>query len=223
MAGLKDNFPGVFAKDTGYGVTPDEMDMYRKYDVIFPTTSITWFGTTAAGTAGAAKAYVVINKTADYPRNVAAAVEGTADMGGVWVINGKNQFGESITETITVGTAANGGTVAGTKIFAEVLSGTCTIAATGVGNGTPKLGVDTTGTTLLFGLPDKIASTADVKAITWAKENVVTTLNGGTIGAYVDTTQHGFRGTADLAGTEVYSVLYKPTYNASGQAVQANL
>lgn len=224
MAGLKDQFPGVYANGVGYQATPDELDMYRVYTVNFPAFGTAgYFGSAAAGTSTQAKAMVVINKTADYPRNIAATFEGTSDMGGVWVVNGKNQFGEAITETITVGTAANGGTTKGTMVFAEVTSGTATFATGCVGNGTPVLTVDTVKTSLMFGLPDKIGSTADVKNITWTNEFVSTAINGGTIGAYVIAGQHAFRGTEALAGTQTYSVLYKPTYDASGQAVQANL
>jgi len=215
MSGLKDRFP-EFAFG-GYRVSPDEMDRYEVYSVSNPSTSSSWFGTAAAGTADQAVALVVTNKLADYPRNLAGAVAGSSDMGGVWVVNGYSQFGEEITDTITIGTAANGGTVGGSKVFAEVTSGTFTFDSGAIGNGTPTLGVDTTGTSVVFGLPAKIGAASDVKSITWIDGTVATAINGGTIAAYVDTTEHGFAGTANVTASDRYQVWFRPTYDNSGQ------
>lgn len=214
MSGLKDRFP-EFAFG-GYKVSPDELDRYELVYVLNPQTSATWFGTTAAGTSTEAKAMVVDNRLADFPRNLSGGVAGSSDMGGVWVVNGKSQFGETISETITIGTAANGGTTAGTKVFSSVTSGTFTFA-TAIGSGTPKLGVVTAGASVIFGLPAKVAGSADVKAITWVNNGTPTAINGGTIGAYVNSSVHGFRGTADVALTDRYMVWYKPTYDNSGK------
>lgn len=213
MPGLKRWFPDV--RFDGNRVTPDEIDSYDMVQVMHPSTSATWFGTTAAGTAGQAKAYVVINKYADYPRNLAGAVAGSSDLGGTWVLNGKDQFGVSITETITVGTAANGGTTDGTKVFSSVTSGTFTFATASLGSGTPRLGAVTTGTSVLFGLPYKIASVDDIKFITWINNGTPTTLNGGTVqsSTYVDTTAHAFRGSATVALTDRYVVWMKSSFN----------
>ena len=215
MSGLVDRFP-EFAFG-GYKVAPSELDKYEVYYVNHPQTSTSYMGTTAAGTSTQAKAMVIVSKTCDYPRNLAGAVAGSSDMGGVWVVNGKDQFGSTITETITIGTAANGGTTAGTKVFAEITTGTCTITEGAVGNGTPTLGFDTTGTTVIFGLPSKIAGSADIKNITWINDGTPTAINGGTIGAYAVAAVHGFRGTSDVALTDKYVVWYKPTYDNSGK------
>jgi hypothetical protein len=223
MSGLKQHFPEF---QFGARVTPDEIDRYDQYQVINPSISDVWFGTVSAATANAA--YVLTNIRADYPRNVLFVALGVAGgMGGTAVVNGKNQFGEVITETLSFGSAAGGGTVAGTKIFAQVTSATFTpVGLGGTAVGTAKLGVaiGTSATTaFVLGLPSKIAATTDVKAITWSKEHVSTTLNGGTIAAYVNTAQHGFTGSAVMGGTEVYTVLFKSTYDNSGKANLAAL
>jgi len=225
MPGLKQYYPDFQMPATRNRVTPDEIDQYRNYHVVYPSTSVSWFGTAAAGTAGQAKALVVLRRNSDAVagRNLAGIVLGSSDMGGTWTVNGKDQFGVSISETITVGTAANGGTTAGTKVFAQVSSGTVTFATAALGNGTATLGVDTIGTTVLFGLPDKIASTADVKAISWTTEFTATTINGGTVGAYVQTATHSFRGTANVAGTQTYQVMYRPTLSLEASNNQAAL
>lgn len=198
-------------------VTPDEIDRFETYHVANPSTSATWFGTAAAGTASQAKSLVVINQYADYPRNLNGIVTGSAAMGGVFVVNGLDQFGAPVSETITVGTATNGGTTAGTKVFAKFTSGTFTFASDASGNGTPTLGCVTTGTLALFGLPCKIGGSTDVKSITWINNGTPTTLNGGTIGAYVSVGAHAFRGTSNVALTDRYVVTVKSTYdNSSG-------
>lgn len=207
---------------SGQLVNPGEIDRYEIYDVLFPSHAGN-VGTTAAGTASDAKAMVITNKYPDYPRNLAGAVAGTADLGGSWVVNGFDQFGSAITETITIGTTADGGTTSGTMVFGQVASGTFTFDADSVGNGTPALQYDTDGTALKFGLPFKIAGTADVKSITWTDELAQVIINGGTIGAYVgsggeDGYNNWFRGTADLAGTQTYHVVARPTFvNPSGK------
>lgn len=215
--------------NAGGQVAPNEYDAYTQYQVINPTTSATWFGTAAGGTSTEAKPLVIINKLADYPRNLLYSVVGTNDMGGTWVVNGKNQFGETITETVASGTVAAGTpafAIAGTKIFASITSGTFTVTTGAVGLGSARLGVAVgTSTTAAFklGLPTKIAGSTDVKAITWSKENVTTTLNGGTIGSFVDATNHAITGSAIMGGTECYTVLFKTTYSNLGKPNLASL
>lgn len=228
MSGLKED-------QFGFGpakrqVTPDEIDRYEQYVVVNPSISPTWVGTAAGGTAGQAKALVLINKNLDYPRNLLYGVVGTADMGGTWVINGKDQFGQVVSETVVLGTAAAGTpavAVAGTKIFAQVTSGTFTVAATGVGSGSARLGVaiGTAATSKYYlGLPSKIGAVTDVKTISWSKEFVQTTLNGGTVDStLVNTTSHAFNGTSIMGGTETFVVSFKPTYDNAGKANMALL
>lgn len=206
-------------------VTPDEIDRYEQYVISNPSTSATWCGTAAGGTASQAKALVIINKNLDFPRNLLYGVVGTADMGGSWTVNGKDQFGQVVSETVALGTAAAGTpavAVAGTQIFAQVTSGTFTVAATGVGAGSARLGVaiGTAATAKYWlGLPSKIGAVADVKTIAWTKEHVQTTMNGGTVDStLVSTTTHAIAGTGIMGGTESFTVLFKPTHDNAGKA-----
>ena len=219
MGGLKKHFPDI--RFSGNLVTPDEMDQYIKYDVINPGTSLTWVGTCAAGTNAQAKALVLINKSLDYPRNLMYGVVGTNDVGGSWTVNGYDQFGVTVTETVGNGTVAKGTPAfsnVGTQIFAEVTSGTFTFATGSAGNGSAQLGVPlggTDGSIAYFGLPTKISAITDVKSITYMTEFAPKTLDGGTISTtLVDATNHRFCGTADLDGTTSYSVTINPKYNA---------
>ncbi len=204
----------------GQQVQPADIDRYERINTGILSISATWFGTAAAGTSTQAKAYVIINKYADYPRNALYAVAGSSDMGGTWVLNGFDQFGVGVTETVAIGTAANGGTVAGTKIWSHIDSGTFTFTTGDLGSGTPKVGVaiGTAGTTAFkLGLLTKIGGSTDVKSITWTTQNVTTTLGGGTFGAFVDTTNHAFSGSSIMAGTESYNVILKPTWDNKGK------
>lgn len=227
MSGLKEY--DVAFQAAKAQITPDEIDRYERLTVLNPTTSSTWVGTAAGGTSTVSRALVLINTLLDHPRNLLYSCVGTNDMGGTWVVNGQDQFGAVITETVGNGTVAAGTpafAVAGTKIFAKVTSGTFTVTTGAVGIGSARLGVAVgTAGTLAFklGLLTKIASTTDVKAITWSKEHVTTTLGGGTIGAYVDSTNHAFTGTAIMGGTEAYTVLFKSTFDNGSKPKLTNL
>jgi len=205
-------------------VTPDEIDNYHVVNTGILSTSATWVGTAAGGTSTEAKALVLINRLLDHPRNLLYSMVGTADNGGTWTINGKNQFGEVVTESVGSGTVAAGTpafAVAGTKIFREVTSGTFTVATGGVGLGSARIGVAIgTAPTAAhkLGLLTKIGGSTDVVGITWVKENVVTTINGGTIGALVDATNHAFSGSAIMGGTESFKVLVRPTFDNASQS-----
>lgn len=207
----------------GQRVQPSDVDRYEHLNTGVLSISATWVGTAAGGTSTQAKVLVLINKILDHPRNLLYSQVGTADMGGTWIINGVDQFGGTVTETVGNATVAAGTpawAVAGTKIFREVISGTFTTATGGVGLGSPRIGVavGTAGTTAFkLGLLTKIGGSADVKTITWVKENVATTLNGGTIGAYVDATNHAITGTSIMAGTESYKAIFVPTWDNKGK------
>lgn len=220
---LKKNQPAL--RFSSFQVSADELDLIDTYQVTNPSVSATFFGTTAAGTATQVKPYVVISKTADYPRNAVYGVAGSAGMGGTFTVNGRDQFGNSLAETVTIGTAANGGTTAGTQIWAEISSGTFSFHSGAVGSGTPKVGVafgTAAGLVGRFGLPVKIARVADVKAVTWINQGTVTVLNGGTVDStIVGTTSSTFNGTAVGAITDQFVVRYKSTYVAEENVINS--
>ena len=219
--GLKNVMPGFNARGTElpeYQVTPDEIDAYQQYIVLYPSRDYNDVGTFAGGTNTQAKALTLLQKRLDYPRNVQVSVTATADAGGTADVNGYDQFGVSITESIGFGTATAGtpgGINAGTKIFSQVTSGTFTYAVTG--NGSASLGYGTSEGSVKFGLPMKIGNIADVKNIVWTKSFAWTTFNGGTYtSTHVDTTNHAVIATAALGGTEAFVVTLKSSYDASG-------
>ena len=217
---FKRSQPALRFANSEQGVSADEMDVMQQYIVINPSFSSTWFGTFAVAGTAAVKSLVVINAIADYPRNVEFGMAGTATgMAGTFVLAGRDQFGNVISETLGYGSADNGGTVVGTKVFSQVTLGTLTMG-TAIGNGTARLGVGTLGTTCLFGLPNKLGGTTDVKTIAWGSNGNSSTVGGGTIAAFVNVPQSAIKAPNSLGGTvATLSVLYQPSYVTEGDLV----
>ena len=219
---LKRDIPGLRFDLKSYAVQPDEIDRYEQYVIAFPSYSATWFGTWPVAGTAATGTLVLINAIADYPRNLEFVLVGTGvGMAGTATIYGTNQFGGSVNEAFGFGSADNGGTVVGTKIFAQISAGTL-LFGTAVGNGTAKLGVGTLGTTTLFGLPAKIGGTTDVKLVSKGGSVGMLTAGGGTIAQYVDVPNHAIKSPTNVVSANIISVIYKPTYNAEGSVI-ANL
>lgn len=219
--GIKSGYPELGM--LGQKVAPEEIDRYEQYVIAFPSYSQTWFGTWPVAGTAATGTLVLINAIADYPRNLEFVLVGTATgMAGTATIYGTNQFGGSINEVFGFGSADNGGTVVGTKIFAQISAGTL-LFGTAVGNGTSKLGVGTLGTTTLFGLPAKIGGTTDVKLLSKGGSVGMLTAGGGTIAQYVDATVHAIKSPTNVVSANIISVIYKPTYDAKADPNMANL
>ena|SRR3990167_10455277 len=203
-------------------VSPDEMDAYTVYNVNNPVTGllgVSAVGTAAVGGTSSVQALVVTSKYPDYPRNIAFAVTGThGSLGGTLTVNGFDQFGSAITETITVTNADNGGTTSGTRVFGQFSSGTVSLG-TAVGNGTSTVRF-VAGTDCYFGLPVKIASENDVVHYGHTVGTGMVTIGGGTnIGSLVSTTVHAFRPFAAFVGTSFFNVWVKSTYNSEADIV----
>jgi len=218
MPGLKKHEPSF--RFNSNKVTLDEINKREQYIVSDPGYSSSYIGTAAGGTSTQAKALVLINAAMDYPRNVLYSCVGTADIGGTWTINGTDQFGVSVTETVGSGTAAAGTPafgIAGTQIFDTVTSGTFTVAGVGAGSAAIGQCIGTGATDKCwFGLPGKLGALADVKTITWTDEDAQTTLSGGTLATavHINTTTHAFGGTETVEGTQTYVVSFLSTYNS---------
>ena len=225
MSGLKKDLPSLaFSKNQ---ITPDEIDRYEQYWVFSPSISSTYIGT-ANGTATTAQAFTISNLYPDYPRNLAYSVTGVAGgQGGTISLSGQDFFGGTVTETVSIATAAGGGTVIGTAIFAKVGGGTFTpVGLGGTAIGTAAIGFGTavgSASGAWFGLPQKIGSTADVKTITWGSLNVTTTLGGGSAigtlvhGAGGTVPQHAFQGTSTVMTSDRYLVTYQSSWDNSSQ------
>lgn len=211
MAGIKSYLPDI--KIQKQGVTWDEMDAYRVL-TIRPAINVRWWA--SAGTAGTAAlgTFTMVNRLPDWPRNINFILAGSATgMAGSIDVSGKDQFGNTIAETLGFGSADNGGTVVGTRVFARLDSGTLRYG-TAVGSGTPQIGL-VPGTNCLLGLPDKINGTTDVVHLGFNLGTGAVTYGGGTIAAFVNSPMHAIRPAAALDGTAQVMVWYKSTYDAT--------
>ena len=225
MAGFKQFEPGL-RFNRGNRVTADEQDDYNIYTISNPGIGNSWFA--SAGTAGtsSAIAYTMINRQPDYPRNLNYILAGSASgMTGTFVTNGYDQFGNPVTETVTITPAASGGTSVGSQIFARVDSGTLSYG-TAVGAGTPKIGF-VPGTGCLFGLPVKVAGTQDISLLSMLNGTGVITYNGGTISGFFGTIGNPGNGyirpAATMTGSETINVWIRSSYIPDTQGVLSNL
>lgn len=215
MSGLKKHLGALSIARSEYAIVPDEVDRYEVFRIHPAIAASYWASAGTAGTASAI-ALAMVNRIPDWPRNVQFILAGTgAGMAGTLTVNGRDQFGGSQAETMGYGSADNGGTVAGTKVFAEITSGTLSYG-TAVGNGTPAIGF-VPGTACLLGLPVKLGAATDV---VWLGMNAGTgaiTYGGGTIAGFVNLGVHAVRPAAAINGTSTINVWIKPSYSFNNQ------
>lgn len=214
MALLK-HFPSV----NNYKVAPSEIDEDQNYYILHPSVSATLVGTVAPGATSGT--FVIDTPKVLYPRTLLVSSAGAGSHGGTAVVSGKNQFGESITETIVVTAATGGGTTPGTKVFAYVDSASWTVNGTGAG--TPNLGFQigtSAAGTPTFGLPTKLGGTADVKVVGWIDADAEKAAS-----TYVDLANHGVK--IDVAGglvaADSFVVKYRSSYDPSSEPLMAKL
>ena len=226
MTGLGENFPEF--QGAGAQVAPADIDRYEVYQIIGPQMGTFSWGT-VIGTSTQAKTLVFDQVLPDYPRSVSMKIlpESGSISGGTFTITGKDQFGVVQTESFAIGTAVDGGTANGTKIWGTFTSCSGTVGTSDAGNATATLYPTAAGTTALFGLPAKIAGSADVKLISFGSTGVAKAVNGGTIGDFVDSTVHAIKApntiTTPAADLTWINVLYKPTYDNKQKTKNAAL
>ncbi len=228
MPSLK-NFDTAFRPyNTTFGpiakVTPDEEDGPIIYNIAFPGTSNTYYflgtvtGTGANQITAIGGTAALLHNMADYPRNLLFQFPGTQTGGSITVF-GKDQFGYKISETIGQATGTGGGLgAAGTKIFASV--GSATVNASGTGLGTYKLGYavgTAAGSVALFGLPTKIAGTADVVNVAYYDGTSVMSAYNTPWSAVAGAPNHTFAGTHIVVGNETYVLTLNARWDNTSQ------
>lgn len=216
ISGLKGmgGLPGVAF--SGMRATPDELDVYNQYIVMKPSVSASALGT-ANGTAS--KAITISQTQCDYPRNILVSFT-CAEGGGTAVVSGTTQFGDAITESIVVTSAANGGTTGSNNVFAHVASGTWYPTVTTAGTVTLGYAIGTANS-CKFGLPSKIGAASDVKMVTFVDNAVVAPV--GTPSLNADTTYHAYKPAQAINAQDDYVILFRSTYDSSSEGYQAGL
>jgi hypothetical protein len=218
MSGLAEYFPEF--QGAGAQVTPASIDRYEVYTILSPMIGTFSWGT-AEGTSTQSPTFAFSQIIPDYPRSVRVAIAAASGSttGGTFKLTGKNQFGEVISESFIVATAADGGTTLGTKVFGQFTAFTGTIGTVDAGVGTVVLSPNAAGTTALFGLPCKLGGTADLIMMTMGSTGVAKACNGGTLGGYVNLAQHAIKApntiTTGAADPSWIQVWYKPSWDNS--------
>ena len=201
---------------SGGKVGADEVDFYHTYVVNNPSIDATAVATAAV----IATTLTLVQNVAgvmDYPRNLVLKLAGgtsNGTYGGTVVVKGLDQFGNTMSETFSVGTAVNGGTAVGTKVFSKFTTGTGTLAGD-TAIATANLGFGTAGTTCLFGLPFKVGGTGDLVSYNWASAHAVQFNTSTAIGSYVDTGMHAIKARTDFGTASGFVVWCKSTKNQS--------
>ena len=227
MSGLAEHFP-EFQVGAGGQVSPVDIDRYSIYQIVAPAMGTFTWGT-AEGTSTQSPTFAFSQISPDYPRNVVVEIKPASGSttGGTFSLTGKNQFGESVSETFTIAVGANGGSAIGTKVFGQFTALVGTIGTCNAGVGTVVVYPATAGTTCLFGLPDKIGGTKDVVAMSFGSTGVSKAVNGGTIGAFVNVAQHAILApntlTTPAANLTWINVWYKTTWRNENKSNKAGL
>lgn len=202
QTGLKKHYP-----DIGFGLTrvkQSDIDEYYQYCIMKPAVGTAdivgvTVGTSLIGT-------VAINYP-DYPRSLLvgwADASGTTFVGTA-VITGSNQFGKNISETF-VNTTGGTTNVQGTKVYAYV--GTLTLShAAGAAGDSVTVGYGIAAGTAKFGLPNKVAGSADVRRVTWVDNG---STKQGT--ATIDHANHAFLPKNAVSATDDYVVTMRANY-----------
>jgi hypothetical protein len=202
---------------SGNKVTPDEIDQDQQYVILNPSVDPVFVGT-QTGTQTQTAALGIINGRLDYPRSLVGAIAAAAGSarGGTLTFNGFDQFGSAVSETITVAAANGGGTTNGTRVFARVTSGTVNFGTGEAGPGTARLGVGigTSASLPLFGLPARLGGTADVKRITWIDADTAKMHDAA---AAANTAQSAviLNVAGGIAAADSFVVTYRSSFNAT--------
>ena len=220
MSGLKRREPALTFG--GYNITPDEIDRYEVYNIVGPGTNVSHYFLGTSGTANVT-AMTLLNFTPDYPRNLQFSILGSSvGQAGSVDVNGRDQFGSSISETLGFGSTDNGGSVVGTRVFAQVANGTIRYGTFAGILGTSRLGFSLVGTTTLFGLPFKVAVTKDVVHIGAVGGTAAISANGGSAGSLVNVAMHAIKSPANVNGTMSIVVWATSKFDATNMGTVAN-
>src|ERR1035437_3778125 len=125
MSGLAE-IGGLYGfTEAGQQVSQANIDQYDLVSVNYPSVDGSWIGTYSGTGPVGGGAVIKKNILMDWPRNAKYATNGITNgtYGGTFVANWIDQFGVAVTETVAVGTAVNGGTIFGTAIVNQFVSG----------------------------------------------------------------------------------------------------
>ena len=210
--------------NSGFKVSPDEIDQNQQYVVMFPDVGTARIGT--ANITGDVNGTLVVGQpTLDTPRTLMFSIGGVSGgIGGTAIVTGKDQFGNTIHESMGFATVATVGSAQGTKVFSRVTTATATLATTGgTGIGTCFLGYPLGDAAMTLGLPVRIGAAADLKRVTWHDGGVSKTLTIGALGGTIGTAVAGtamssvtLTGLGGFATADAFTFIFRSSFEADG-------
>lgn len=202
-------------------IFPSKLDMYQQYVVMKPSVSATWFVNVADISGGDVASATIANARADYPRNVLLTLVDASgsNLNCVATVIGKDFFGQTISETLTVTGPAL--TAAGSKIFSSVTSVALDVTNNAASD-TASLGyVVTNAMSAKIGLPTVLGAYTDIKAVTWVDNGTVKM--EAIASGDVDMSYFAYQPNQDLAAADDYLIIYKSSKEKPGMAPIAGL
>lgn len=144
----------------------------------------------------------------DYPRNLLCTLSDNASdtLEAIFTIVGKDQFGETITESITVDYDV-ASTTAGAKVFSEITSIAIDVTNEAASD-TASVGVAIAANTAKFGLPLKLGKVTDVAGINWIDDG--TSKQEDIDSTSIDLTYSAFLPGQTVAVADDYIISYRP-------------
>lgn len=158
---------------------------------------------------GSVASATLVKTLLDYPRNLLYTLSDASSttLEAVFTTVGKNQFGEVVTEVLTVDVSV-ATTKNGTQVFSEITS-IKIVPTNQAASDTASVGVSITADVASFGLPDKIGAIADIKNVVWDDSGVVKVQNIDVTSVVV--AQSCFRPEQTVAIADNYLITYKAT------------
>lgn len=191
------------------GISSTRIKERQQYSILRPEVGTAVIVSAEDISGGDVAAATLVRTILDYPRNLLCTlVDAASDtLEAVFTIVGTDQFGEVVTEEITVDYDA-AATTAGTQIFATITS--VAIATTNeAASDTASVGIAIAADVASFGLPAKLAAVTDVKGVNWIDDGTSKTQNIDSTSVVV--TRSCFRPEQTVALADDYVIMYKST------------
>ncbi|MBU3905038.1 MAG: hypothetical protein KJ906_02740 [Nanoarchaeota archaeon] len=190
-----------------------DLQAYKFYVIMKPDVATNSIVAAEDISGGDVAACTLVRTRLDYPRNLLYTLTDNASdtLEGVFTTVGYDQFGESVTESVSVDYDA-AATTAGTQIFAEIVSIAYVDSGNATTSDTADVGVCIEADVASFGLPDKIGAITDVESINFIDAGVTAMEDVDSTAVVV--ARHCIRPSQTVAAADDYIVRYKSSaYN----------
>jgi len=192
------------------GISSTKIKERQQYTILKPEVGTAVVVSAEDISGGDVAAATLVRTILDYPRNLLYTLSDAASdtLEATFVVIGTDQFGEVVTESVTVDYDA-AATGAGTQIFATITSIALTDVANEAASDTASVGVAITADVASFGLPSKLNAVTDVEGVNWVDAGTSKTQNIDSTSVVV--TRSAFRPEQTVAAADDYVITYKST------------